>query len=266
MIRIKLKIDSEAITSLFESYKEFIDEAVVKITQKGLESIACDRAMVCVFSISIPKEKFEHFEVEKEEKLGLNLATFVDILKRAGKESITLEYEEHKRLTIKINNRTFTMALLDITEEEIPPIETLEFKSSFKIKSKILTTAISDGKLNSDTVWFETDNSTLRLHSEGDIAKNETILDKYNENLLNLKGTGKAQYPIDYLEKLKLEKFSDEVLVEFSEQAPCKINFLGGFLILAPRVVEEETEISEKSEKLEEEESEEVEQESEDIT
>lgn len=247
-IIIKLKIDSEEITPLFESYNEFVEEAVIKITQKGLESIACDKALVCVFSLSIPKEKFEHFEVEKEEKLGINLANFVDILKRAGKEKITLEYEEHKRLTIKINSRTFTMALLDITEEEIPPIEQLEFKSSFKIKSKILTTAINDGKLNSDTVWFETDNSTLKLHSEGDIAHNETILDKYNENLLNLKGTAKAQYPIDYLEKLRLDKFSDEVLIEFSEQAPCKINFLGGFLILAPRVVEEE----EKSEEVKE--------------
>jgi len=241
------------------NFSNFIDEAIIKVSPKGLESISCDRAMVCVFSVSIPKEKFEHFEVEKEEKLGINLANFVDILKRAEKESITLEYEEHKRLTIKINNRTFTMALLDITEEEIPPIEQLEFKSSFKIKSKILTTAISDGKLNSDTVWFDTNHNTLKLNSEGDIAKNETILDRHNENLLDLSGIAKAQYPIEYLEKLRLEKLtSDEVFVQFSEQAPCKISFLGGFLILAPRVMEEET--------LEEKENEEVEQESKDIT
>jgi len=256
---MKLKIESEKITPLFENYEGFVEEAVVKIDQKGLESIACDRAIVCVYSLSIPKEKFEHFEVEKEEKLGLNLATFVDILKRAGNEEIALEYE-HQKLTIRIGNRTFTVPILDISEEEIPPIEQLEFKSSFRVKSKILTTAISDGKLNSDTVWFETDDSTLKLYSRGEIAYNETVLDRHNENLLELRGTAKAQYPIEYLGRLKLEKLASEVLVEFSEQSPCKISFLGGFLVLAPRVVEE-SEVEEMPKKVEEEEMEEEEEE-----
>lgn len=260
---MKLKIKSDKIIPLFDTYKEFVDEAVVSITEKGLESIASDRAMVCIFSISIPKERFEHFEVEKPVDLGLNIINFVDMLKRAGKdESIILEYQEiFQRLRIRIDSRTFTTALLDISREEVPDISQLSVKSSFRIKSEILRTAVDDSYLNSDTTWFETNTDRLKFYATGDIANNELEVDK--DKILSIKGIAKAQYPIDYLKKLKLS--SDEVFVEFDNDSPCKISFLDGFFVLAPRVMEDGEEEVEKEEK-EIKEDEEIEQESEDIT
>jgi DNA polymerase III sliding clamp (beta) subunit (PCNA family) len=243
---MKLKIDCEKIAPLFESYGEFVDEAVVKINQNGLESVATDSAMVCVYSIRIPKEKFDVFEVENEMKLGLNLSSFVSILKRAGNDKITLE-SDGKRLAIRMKNRTFTVGLYDLPESEIPPVEQLNFASSFRIKSEILATAVSDGKLNSDAVWFETCNDGVRFCSEGDVSSNEIILERGNENLLEMKGKAKALYPINYLERLKIGKISDDILVEFSENFPCKISFLNGFFVLAPRVEGNEEEVEKTS-------------------
>lgn len=233
---MKLKIESENITPLFDTYGNFIDEAIIKLDQKGLSSVASDRAMVCIFGVQIPKEKFDIYEVEKEEQFGVTLATFVDILKRAGKETIEIS-REGSQIVVKMGERTF-FSPLALTGEDIPNYENLEFTSYFRIKSDVLLTAVADGKLSGDTVWFETDETSVRFSTLGDMNKNEVMLERGNQNLFEVKGKAKAQYPIDYLDKLK--KVSDELVVHFSEQAPCKISFLGGFFILAPRVTEKE--------------------------
>jgi hypothetical protein len=251
--KMKLTINSNRITPLFTYLNEFIEEANIIVSEKGLDVISPDRAVICVCGISIPKSRFSAFELDKKETLGLNISNFLDMLKRAEKdESISFSLEAG-RLVVEFDGRTFKTSLLSI-EEEIPSIEDLKFASSFSIPSSMLKTAISDSMLVSDTIYFETTSSELKLYSLGDVSKNEMIIEKGNSNLKGLDGIAKAQYPLGYLRKLKINP-DDDVKVEFATDMPLKITFTDGYMVLAPRVQEEEPEEVPKEEEHDNEES-----------
>ncbi|MFH7880775.1 MAG: hypothetical protein QXI09_02080 [Candidatus Aenigmatarchaeota archaeon] len=241
--------EPEVVITAVQTAAEIIDEGIFKFGKDGISLKAADRALIAVIDIFISKEAFEEYEIKEEKEIGVNMTNFLSVLKRAkGSEKLTLELQQN-RLQITIYNSTkrrFYVPLLEISKEEIPPIEQLEFKAQLVIKPELVKEAIKDAEIITDAVTFYATKDSFQIIAEGDISKSELELKEGEEGLiqLNVKEESKAKYPIDYIEKvLKAEKISDEVSISFSQDYPMRIDFIYEnkariSMILAPRVSE----------------------------
>ena len=232
------------------SISEIIDEGIFKITKDGISFIAADRAMVAVVDLFIAASAFEKYEVDAENKIGLNIMNFLSVIKRAGSgDKITFDLKESKfNIFIEgASKRRFLVPLLDLGDEEIPPVNQLEFKSKVKLNSEIFQSGVNDAEIIADSVILEITPTRFGMMAEGDVSKAELELEKGNAALVELDAgsTMKARYSLEYLKKIiKASKLSDSVTIEHGTDYPMRIAFAAGdkariSFILAPRVTED---------------------------
>jgi len=229
---------------------EIVDEAVFRLEKDGIKLRAADRAMVAAVDFYLASTAFDSYEIDEPRDIGLNIENFVSVLKRASaKDTLVLELKDSKLDVILQNSsrRRFSLPLLEISQEEVPQIEQLEFNSKITMDSDVLEQSIKDAAVVADSLLLEATPSKFSLIAEGDISKAEVELEKGNEALAELttKDVSKARYPLDYLKKMiKGKKISDNVTLEFSTDYPLKLTFsvldkCKLSFVLAPRVVEE---------------------------
>ncbi len=242
--------NTELLKDAISTVGELIDEGIFKVNKTGLSLTAADRAMVAVVDLKLPPTIFEQFEVENEKLIPINITNFVSVLKRATSgDKISMELKDNKLDVIMKgeSTRRFTVPLLDISQDEIPPIDQLDFKAKVKLKSDVLKDGVDDAEVVSDSVVFEASKELFNIKSSGDISSTELMLKKDDQPLIDLQAreTSRARYPIDYLKKMmKASKLADEVTVMWSKDYPMKLSFkdmdkIELNFILAPRVQEE---------------------------
>lgn len=245
-----LLTEPELLINPISSIAEIIDEGIFKLSKQGISLIAADRAMVAVIDFNISAKAFESYEIDKAQEIALNIGNLLSVLKRVKpKDKVTFILQEAKLLVIIKNSSTrkFYIPLIDLSEEEVPPIEQLEFTAKVEVKPEVLEFGIADAEIIADSIVFKALPNKFQMIAEGDISKAELELEKGDEALLTLesKEEVKARYPLDYLKKMmKMGKISDSVLLQFGKDYPMKLEFKTGekvrlAMILAPRVVEE---------------------------
>jgi len=241
--------EPEVLITTVATAAEIIDEGIFKFGKDGISLTAADRAMVAVIDLLISKDAFEEYEVEEEKEVGLNMTNFLSLLKRArGSDKVSLELVENRLILTIFNGtkRRFTIPLLQLTREEIPPIDQLEFKATVTLKPEVLEDAIKDASVITDAVIFHATKEYFKISAEGDVSQAELELRQGDEGLVDLQvqENSKAKYPLDYLEKiLKAAKISDEVTIKFAQDYPMRIDFKYEgkariSMVVAPRVSE----------------------------
>jgi proliferating cell nuclear antigen len=241
--------EPEVLITTVATAAEIIDEGIFKFGKDGISLTAADRAMVAVIDLLISKDAFEEYEVEEEKEVGLNMTNFLSLLKRArGSDKVSLELVENRLILTIFNGtkRRFTVPLLQLTREEIPPIDQLEFKATVILKPEVLEDAIKDASVITDAVTFQATKEYFKIIAEGDVSQAELELRQGDEGLVDLQvqENSKAKYPLDYLEKiLKAAKISDEVTIKFAQDYPMRIDFKYEgkariSMVVAPRVSE----------------------------
>jgi proliferating cell nuclear antigen len=145
------------------------------------------------------------------------------------------------------SRRRFVLPLLDLSQEEIPAINQLEFSTKVQVKSDVLQSGIEDAGVVADSVLFVATPSRFGMKADGDVSSTQLELEKGTKSLIDLMAAkeAKARYPLDYLKKMvKAAKLADSVTLEWSQDYPIKISFRSGdkvslSFVLAPRVQEE---------------------------
>lgn len=218
---------------------ELVTEVKLKFLDEGLSLVAVDPANVAMVIFKMPKETFSQYESNKD-VLGINLDDFKRILKRASSaSSINLETEDNQ-LKISIldkSKRTFVLSLIESnSEEKNEPV--LDFACTVEMDSSDLTQTIEDCFVVADSCALISKENQFVIEANGNInsAKNE-----FSSDVLSVSGIGRAKYSLEYLMKfIKASKISDKVKLNFSENYPLKLEFIGDQLgmafILAPRV------------------------------
>jgi len=248
MFRATLKEVSLLVNSI-STIAELIDEGIFKLSKDGISLLASDRAMVAAVDFKISSSAFEEYEIDKEQSIGLDIPNFLSVLKRASAQDKATFNLQDSKLEIVLENssrRRFVLPLLELSQEEMPRIDQLEFSTKAKINSDVLESGIEDAEVVADSVVFEASPSHFVMRAEGDISSTQLELEKGNKALAELKAAGsvKARYPLDYLKKMiKAAKLSDSVLLEWAQDYPLKMSFeVEGKLkldfVLAPRVEE----------------------------
>jgi len=231
------------------SISELIDEGNFVITKDGIRFTAADRAMVSVVDYFLSKDAFDSYEATEDHRVGLNILNFLSVVKRAGKkDKITFEIEDAKlKVTIEGDSkRKFFVPMLNLEDEEIPPIDKLDFKSKVVLKSDVVNNGIDDALIIGDSVIMTVGPERFSMVAEDNVKKSELELKKDNEALIEMDAASpmKSRYAIDYLSKMmKGSKMSDIVTLKHGTDYPLKIEFNSGekaklSFILAPRVTE----------------------------
>ncbi len=237
-----LNLLKESLTSI----SELIDETEFGIRQDGIKMTASDRAVVVVVDFFLEKAAFKDYNYETDMRIGVNLTNFLKILKRAGSSDV-MHLKIDKNIEIKFTgsgSRVFTLPIIDVSKEELPPIDKLDFISSFDIRSDAFSDSIDDADLISDTLVFMTTGNKLYINADSDQSSVELELDDSAFKNFQSKDNSRARYSIEYLKKImKAKRIIDHASVSYSTDYPMRVLFnIPGkaklSFILAPRVEE----------------------------
>ena len=210
---------------------EIIDEAVFTFDQNGLSLLSPDRNMVAVIDFRLLSSAFDEYSVDKEVKIGLNLANLVSVLKRikGTTDKITFSMPKNK-LELMVegsNKRTFEIPVLDIKRDK-PPVEQLSFPAKIDLESDVFEDGVEDALVIGDSVVFEATPSTFKAWSKSDTSSWQLELQKGQQGLLNLeaKENLKSRYQLEYLKKMaKACKISKQLTLEFGTDYPLRLSF-----------------------------------------
>jgi proliferating cell nuclear antigen len=229
---------------------ELIDETEFQISKDGIRLLAADRAVVAVVDFFLSANAFKEYKCQKDMKIGINLLDFLAVLKRAAPgDVLTLKIGEENKLNIILkgaSTRNFVLPLLDISKEEPPPIDKLEFSANFDMDSEILNNGIEDASLITDSVVLTAQKGRVLLKAESDIRSSELELLSGMDGLKNLEVNEpvRARYSVDYLKKMmKGRKLAPYAHLALSMDYPLNLSFnmpnkMKLQFILAPRVEE----------------------------
>ncbi|MCJ7479094.1 MAG: proliferating cell nuclear antigen (pcna) [Candidatus Nanohaloarchaeota archaeon QJJ-7] len=250
MLKAELS-DADLLQDSLQSISNIITEGVFQFSDSGLKLVAADPAMVAMVDFELEADAFDSYECGDEEKVGVNIEDLYSIVRRAGsKDSVVLELdEEESKLRVKMENgseRSFSLALLNLSEEDIPSTDDLEFSVSADITTSVLDDAVGDASVIGDSVTVKASPESIVLEAEGDNSNVETTIQQGSEGMMELDAEGEVQsmFSLDYLNKMmKAKKLSDSLAVKIGDDFPMRLEFqvpekVQLSYILAPRIEE----------------------------
>ena len=201
--------DSKLLRDSIDTISQLIDDGLFRLKRDGIEMIASDRAMVSVVDFKLKSSAFDEYECDPARNIGVNLINLLTILKRANPEDkLTLHLNEREnKLEISLHGnsvRNFAIPLIDISNEDMPPIDKLDFQAVAEIRSDVFEEGISDADIIADSVVIELSENSLRMYSEGNSSKAELNIEKGTAGLFDVsaKSKSKSRYSLEY-ERLK---------------------------------------------------------------
>lgn len=243
--------DARLLRDSIDTISQLIDDGLFKLKKDGIELMAADRAMVSFVDFKLKASSFDEYECEKDRAIGLNLLNLLTVLKRVNvNDKLTLNLnEKENKLEVILegdSKRRFAIPLIEISREDMPQIDKLEFNASAEVRSDIFEQGINDADIIADSVVIELAPDNLRMFAEGNSSKTELSLEKGNEALFDLNTNEKvnSRYSLEYLKKMiRGSKLAEKAKIFLGKDFPLKIEFKGEnaslSMVLAPRVSEE---------------------------
>lgn len=241
---LEFKLDDWVVLkNIFTNINEIIDEVIVECTFDGLNFKGIDRGHICFFEGSISKELFDKYELEDYLSLYLDLYELVKILKRGNnKDSLVFkaDMEVIKIVFENKNNRTFSLTQLDMSNDNMRTLPTLEYSVEFECDFDTIKNSLKDADLYSNILEIICEDNLLIFNCDGQNGnyKNECPLDN------SFNGSYSAKYSIDWLFKIFNTKLnSNDFKIHMGTDYPMLIEM--GFeyvkmnYLLAPRLGED---------------------------
>lgn len=248
------KAETEEVSLIKDSMKtvsDLISEGLFQLQEDGIKLVAADPAMVGLVDFKIEKEVFENYELDEETKVGLNLENFYSILRRANSDdTITFELdEENSKFHIKMESsstRNFSLPILNLSEDDIPSTDQLDFTVEAELDTSVLESAIKDAMVVSDSVTVTADDDQINISAEGDQSNASFTITGDSPGVIELEGgEAKSMFSLDYLSKMiGGKKLSDNVGVKLGQDFPMRLEFVipdeaNLSFVLAPRIEED---------------------------
>lgn len=248
------KAELEEVGLIKDSMKtisDLISEGLFQLKEDGIHLIAADPAMVGLVDFQLEKEVFEDYELDEETKVGLNLENFYSILRRANSDdTITFELDEDdSKFHIKMegmSTRNFSLPILNLSEDDIPSTDQLDFSVTAELETSVLEGAIKDAMVVSDSVTISADSETINIISDGDQSNVNFEISGDSEGVIDLDGgEAKSMFSLDYLSKMiGAKSLSDTVNLKLGEDFPMRLEFVVPdkadlSFVLAPRIEED---------------------------
>ncbi len=225
---------------------ELVNEVNLRLLKDRIELIAMDPANVAMVVFKLLSSAFSEYTVKEERLIGINLISFVQILKRVKPADVlTLELDEEKnRLHVIIKGtsiKRFELALLDIEDRE-QKIPNLKFNAKIETSTLLFNDAIEDMDVIADSLTFFAMKDKFMIQSEGNTSSGKVEISTNEETAVELAADAvNSKYSIEYLKKIiKGGKLANTVVLEFGQDYPLKVEYkiidkLFLQFVLAPR-------------------------------
>jgi len=210
---------------------EIIDETELLIGRDGIRMVAADRAVVAVVDFTLSQAAFDEYDYQGDVRLGVNLINFLRILRRAAPNDVLSISLADNRLTLRLtgdSTRTFKLPIIDVSKQELPPLDKLEFTTTFEMDSDILNNGIDDADLITDSLIFlvRSDRVALKADSESAGVELELISGQPGLRSLQASSATRARYSLDYLKRIiKAKKLSETAKISLASEYPMRILF-----------------------------------------
>jgi len=223
--------DSKVLRQSLDAIAELITDAEFVVNEYGLSLKAIDPSQIALVIYNLPRDAFEDFKVTGQKKLGVNIPSFQQIIKRAKPEDkVVLEVGSNKRLNVTLQGttkRSFSINLLDLSNSELPN-PSINYDVFIKVKSPVLADGVKDAALFASYLTLKVDNEKIGISTtstKGELSS-ETSLNGADVLDKDIKGDAKSIYSIDFLESLLKGTTNDtELEIYLKTDAPLKLKY-----------------------------------------
>ena len=221
------------------------EEPMIELNPQGLHSLMMDPSHEFMCELNLPRQFFDRWEIEDNEKIQVNLPAILKALKKVTKKEIlrfnytynlgpkldgSPQEKENEMVELSLVSdytRRKTVECLDLLEEEIPTPR-IYFKNKARLTLDILKRTLEDFNTNSNHITIESVTDAIQFKNDGDEYRDFVELDKDNDHILELYNdeNGKAVYDIENILPFvkKALKLSEVVTLQFSQDMPLKID------------------------------------------
>lgn len=241
-----------------EAVAALIDETYLVATPEGIELTAMDESHICLLSLTLPKAWWDGYECIETARVGLNLEDLVKIVKRANAgDAIVLKYDGNEKFQVQVKGRgtrTFSLRLVEIDEEKIPPTTDLDvdFGAKIALACGILDEAVKDAEIYQDTIEIAAkEDNRLTFTAEGEVGDMLYELDHTALESIEVTSPCGGVFSLAFLKNvLKMGDIAENVNLQIAQNAPVRAEFTipqdgkeavtTAIYWLAPRVEEDE--------------------------
>lgn len=224
---IKLK-NARVFQSAVSGISSFIAEGNFRFNDSGLAFKALDPSQVVLADLKLPKELFEKFDVEPS-LIGLNLQELNKVLKRVDNNSALEMNLLDSTLSLKIKSefeKTFSLPLLDLNEEETNEPKISNFDAEIEINAKVFQEALKDASLFGTTVVLTVKEGTFLIETSSNNGS-FNINSKEHKNLkIKSKKSVTSKFSLSFLESIVREANPDSIIsLKLKSESPMKIHY-----------------------------------------
>ncbi len=232
---------------------DLVNEARFKLTSNGMELVVMDPASVVMVIYNLLASSFTEYDIkgkggDKHPEFAINLATLKQVLRRTRpNDMLSLEIDaEQSKLNVILKGsttRSFKLPLLDMEDKE-QKVPDLKFPIMIKTTPAMLSDAVEDADIVSESVTFLAEPGKLMVKAEGDLSQALIEVPAGPDCEIDMKDAAptKAKYSIEYLKKMVgAGKIADTLVIRFNKDYPLKLEYktvdkVSLSFILAPRV------------------------------
>lgn len=226
-------VDSEPLADYIDTLDALVDEAVITLTDDGIQTIAVDPANVACVDTELDAAAFDTYQRNNTRQLGVRLGRLDDVVAFADDEPIDLSLNpETRKLEIDVAGMSYTLALIDPDmirdAPDIPDDLDLEATVTFDVSE--LKRGIKAADMASDFVRFrcEPDNadSEALVIEAFKADKDEAALRLGRDDLESAELADVASsFSLDYLKDVTKALPSDAtVTMQLGDSVPVKLN------------------------------------------
>lgn len=223
--------DSKVLRQSLDAIAELITDAEFVVNEYGLSLKAIDPSQIALVIYNLPRDSFEDFRITGQKKLGLNIPSLQQIIKRAKPEDkVILEIGGNKRLNITLQGttkRTFSINLLDLSNSELPN-PSINYDVFVKVRAPVLIDGVKDAALFASYLTLKIDEEKIKISTtstKGELSS-ETSLNSADVLDKDIKAEARAIYSNDFLESLLKGATNDtELEIYLKTDAPLKLKY-----------------------------------------
>jgi proliferating cell nuclear antigen len=238
--------EAPALKSAIDSIVSLVEEGQFEVKEDGLHLKAMDPSQISMVSFLMPKAAFVEYNVPEEQKIGIDINQFSNILAR-GKKSEHVELSvEDGRLIVKFyadkRKRTFKIPLIEIGEG-LSREPKIDYSSYAKVHAEALKETLKDAKLVSSHVKLLLDPKAFLVEVKGENGDVREEFEPGGGEVTEIKteNGSRATFPLQYLEDMiKAASASSIVTINLETDRPMKLHYeIEGAAVtyyLAPRI------------------------------
>jgi len=257
--RLKLN-EPKTFIKLFEILGKLLEFADLSISFNSLNLLAMDASHVLNVNLQLTNTFFNEYSVKLEKEIRVNLADFNRVLKRArGEAMFLMDCSYENKLLVQFQStdskRNFKVKTQDQVEPG-EPIESLDYKASLSLVADYIAELVGDAALATDYATFALGpGDCFTIDTETTDGTEFNVEVKSFLEKPNTAGKQQAIYSLEYLSDItKLREVATKVSLKFSNEMPLQLVYpleqeSKIVLTLAPRVVDEDGEISDEPKK-----------------